>query len=162
MKLRVSIICLLTSFVVINAQTPAQKPNEFSARVQAIQQDQQVKSATDYIEKNHEGILREWADITEINAPSRQEKERATYIEGLLKSYKLNDIHYDGAGNLIAVRKGTGSGPVTVFDAHLDTVFQPGLKIKTSIHDGRIYAPGVGDDTRNIEALLATLRALDS
>src|SRR3954452_5122348 len=162
MKLRVSIICLLSSFIVSTGQTPVEKTNEFSARVQAIQQDPRVKSATGYIEKNHEGILREWADITEINAPSRQEKERATYIERVLKSYKLNDIHYDGAGNLIAVRKGTGSGPVTVFDAHLDTVFQPGLKIKTSIHDGRIYAPGVGDDTRNIEALLATLRALDS
>ena len=43
----------------------------------------------------------------------------------------------------------------------MDTVFQPGLKIKTTIRDGRIYAPGIGDDTRNIEALLATIRALD-
>ena len=41
-------------------------------------------------------------------------------------------------------------------------MFQPGLKIKTTIRDGRIYGPGVGDDTRNIEALLATMRALDS
>jgi acetylornithine deacetylase/succinyl-diaminopimelate desuccinylase-like protein len=44
----------------------------------------------------------------------------------------------------------------------MDTVFQPGLKIKATIRDGRVYAPGVGDDTRNIEALLATIRALDS
>ena len=28
--------------------------------------------------------------------------------------------------------------------------------------DGRVYAPGVGDDTRNIEAMLATIRALDA
>jgi acetylornithine deacetylase/succinyl-diaminopimelate desuccinylase-like protein len=63
---------------------------------------------------------------------------------------------------LIAVRKGTGGGPAVVFDAHLDTVFQPGLKIKATVRDGRVYAPGVGDDTRNIEALLATMRALDA
>ena len=44
----------------------------------------------------------------------------------------------------------------------MDTVFQPGLKIKASVRDGRVYAPGVGDDTRNIEALLATIRALDA
>src|SRR5687767_2414342 len=44
----------------------------------------------------------------------------------------------------------------------MDTVFQPGLKIKTRIRDGKIYAPGVGDDTRNIEALLASIRALNS
>jgi len=63
---------------------------------------------------------------------------------------------------LIAERKGTGGGPRVVFDAHLDTVFQEGLKIKTEIRDGKIYAPGVGDDTRNIEAMLAMIRALDA
>jgi len=30
------------------------------------------------------------------------------------------------------------------------------------VRDGRVHAPGVGDDTRNIEALLATMRALDA
>jgi acetylornithine deacetylase/succinyl-diaminopimelate desuccinylase-like protein len=44
----------------------------------------------------------------------------------------------------------------------MDTVFQPGLKIKATIRDGRVYAPGIGDDTRNIEALLGTIRALDN
>ena len=70
-------------------------------------------------------------------------------------------MRYDSAGNLIAVRKGTGGGPRIVFDAHLDTVFQPGLQIKATVRDGKVYAPGVGDDTRNIEALLATIRALN-
>jgi acetylornithine deacetylase/succinyl-diaminopimelate desuccinylase-like protein len=58
--------------------------------------------------------------------------------------------------------KEPAAAPVVVFDAHLDTVFQPGLKIKATVRDGRVYAPGVGDDTRNIEALLATIRALDA
>jgi acetylornithine deacetylase/succinyl-diaminopimelate desuccinylase-like protein len=44
----------------------------------------------------------------------------------------------------------------------MDTVFQPGLKIKATVRNGRLHAPGVGDDTRNIEALLATIRALDA
>jgi acetylornithine deacetylase/succinyl-diaminopimelate desuccinylase-like protein len=44
----------------------------------------------------------------------------------------------------------------------MDTVFQPGLKIKATVKDSRVYAPGIGDDTRNIEALLATIRALDA
>ncbi|HXD32105.1 MAG TPA: M20/M25/M40 family metallo-hydrolase [Pyrinomonadaceae bacterium] len=155
---------LLVIFFLISTtfgQAPAGKDNEFTSHVKTVQEDPKAKAAAEYIDKNHDGILREWADITEINAPSRQEKERATYIEGLLKKYKLSDLRYDAAGNLIAVRKGTGGGPVVVFDAHLDTVFQPGLKIKTTIREGRIYGPGVGDDTRNIEALLATMRALD-
>jgi acetylornithine deacetylase/succinyl-diaminopimelate desuccinylase-like protein len=115
-----------------------------------------------HIDKNRDTILKEWITITEINAPSGHEKERAAYIESLLRKYKLNEIRYDAAGNLIAVRKGTGGGPTTVFDAHLDTVFQPGLKIKASVRNGRVYAPGIGDDTRNIEALLATIRAMEA
>jgi acetylornithine deacetylase/succinyl-diaminopimelate desuccinylase-like protein len=79
-----------------------------------------------------------------------------------LRKYKLQSIRYDSAGNLIALRKGTGGGPTVVIDSHLDTVFQPGLKIKATVRDGRVYAPGVGDDTRNIEAMLATIRALDA
>src|ERR1043165_10122541 len=61
----------------------------------------------------------------------------------------------------MAFGKGRGRGPRIVFDAHMDTVFQPGLQIKVEVRDGKAYAPGIGDDTRNVEALLATIRALD-
>ena len=122
----------------------------------------QTTAAFAAVDQDRDNILREWRAITEINAPSGHERERAAYIERLLRAYKLTNIHYDAAGNLVALRKGTGGGPTVVFDAHLDTVFQPGLQIKTTIRDGRIYAPGIGDDTRNIEALLATMRALDA
>ena len=149
-----SILVILLLSICVSAQTPADT-------VKAIQDDARVKAAFDYIDKDRDGILREWIAITEINAPSKQEQERARFIEGLLRKHKL-DIRYDEAGNLIATRKGTGGGPVAVFDAHMDTVFQPGLKIKATVRDGRVYAPGVGDDTRNIEALLATIRALDA
>jgi tripeptide aminopeptidase len=137
-----------------------QQPS-YPDQVKAIQADARVQSANNYIDQNRDGILREWIAITEINAPSKQEQERAKYIESLLRKYKV-EVRYDGAGNLIATRHGTGGGPVTVFDAHMDTVFQPGLKIKATVKDGRVYAPGIGDDTRNIEALLASIRALDS
>jgi acetylornithine deacetylase/succinyl-diaminopimelate desuccinylase-like protein len=154
-------IVLLLFVLVINVPVMGQTPAEYADQVKAVQNDARVKAATEHIDKDREQILREWIAITEINAPSEHEQERAKYIEGLLRKYKLQDVRYDAAGNLVAVRKGSGGGPVIVFDAHLDTVFQPGLKIKATIRDGRVYAPGVGDDTRNIEALLATFRALD-
>jgi len=147
---------LFTLSITTNAQSPS-----YVEQVKAIQDDARVKAAVEHIDKNRDEILREWIAITEINAPSKQEQERAKFIESLLRKHKL-DIRYDSAGNLIATRKGTGGGPVAVFDAHMDTVFQPGLKIKATVRDGRVYAPGVGDDTRNIEALLATIRALDA
>jgi tripeptide aminopeptidase len=150
--------CLI--LLIVSAPSFSQSPS-YADQVKAIQDDASFKTASAYIDKNRDGILREWITITEINAPSKQEQERAKYLESLLRKYKV-EIRYDSAGNLIATRKGTGGGPVTVFDAHMDTVFQPGLKIKATVRDGRVYAPGIGDDTRNIEALLATIRALDA
>ena len=143
------------------AQAQVKTVAEYIEQVQTLANRADMKAANDFIDRNHESILREWIAITEINAPSGQEQQRAKYIEGLLRQYHLNDIHYDSAGNLVAVRKGTGGGPAIVFDAHMDTVFQPGLQIKATIRDGKIYAPGIGDDTRNVEALLATIRALN-
>lgn len=150
-------LSILSIFLILSTSF-AQLPADY---VKSVQEDPRVKAAFDHIDKDRDAILREWIAITEINAPSKQEQERAKYIESLLRKHKL-DIRYDSAGNLIATRKGSGGGPVTVFDAHMDTVFQPGLKIKATVRDGRVYAPGVGDDTRNIEALLATIRALDA
>ena len=164
--MRRSVSGLVCSFALLSfsmlsvSQTKSPTTSSYAEAVKAIQNEAQVKAANDYIDKNHQSILREWIAITEINAPSKQEQERAKYIETILRKYKL-PVRYDSAGNLIATRKGTGGGPVTVFDAHMDTVFQPGLKIKATIRDGNVYAPGIGDDTRNIEALLATIRALD-
>lgn len=155
---------LPTLFILMLFSSAAgQTVSPIAVRVQAIQADPKVKAAMDHIDRSRAYILKEWIEITEINAPSGHEQDRARHMEKLLRSYKLSSVSFDSAGNLIAVRKGTGGGgrPV-VFDAHLDTVFQPGLKIKATVRNGRVYAPGVGDDTRNIEALLATIRALDA
>ena len=161
--MRRSICALALLLIIPTALATAQVKSvaQYIDQVTALANRTDIKAASDYIDRNHESIMREWIAITEINAPSGQEQQRAKYIESLLRKYHLDDIHYDSAGNLIAVRKGTGGGPVIVFDAHMDTVFQPGLQIKATIRDGKIYAPGIGDDTRNVEALLATIRALN-
>ena len=149
-----ALFCVLSVPVWSQSTLPADE-------VKAIQENPRVKAAFDHIDKDRDAILREWIAITEINAPSKHEQERAKFLETLLRKHKL-EIRYDTAGNLIATRKGTAGKPVTVFDAHMDTVFQPGLKIKATVREGRVYAPGIGDDTRNIEALLAIIRALDA
>jgi acetylornithine deacetylase/succinyl-diaminopimelate desuccinylase-like protein len=120
-----------------------------------------VKRAFDHVESHKENILSEWIRLTEINAPSGKEHERAEAVRKALAACKLDKIFYDSKGNLIAIRKGTGGAKPVVIDAHLDTVFKEGLKIKADVRDGKVFAPGVGDDTRNIEAILASIRALD-
>ncbi|HEX8423480.1 MAG TPA: M20/M25/M40 family metallo-hydrolase [Pyrinomonadaceae bacterium] len=149
------VLCFAAHDAAVRAQMSVEE-------AKALMNRQAVKAAFAFVDKNRAATLREWSAITEINAPSGKERPRAEYIAKLLRGYNLTSVRFDATGNLIAERRGTGGGPRVVFDAHLDTVFQEGLKIKTVIRDGRIYAPGVGDDTRNIEALLAMIRALDA
>lgn len=153
-KLVAALVCV----AVVAVAAPAQ---DYNAQAKAIMERMDVKRAFDYIDAHRDEILSEWKAITEINAPSGKEQLRAAAVKRLLETYKLDRVYSDTAGNVIAVRKGTGGGKPVVFDAHLDTVFQEGLKIKAEIRDGKIYAPGVGDDTRNVEALLAAIRALN-
>jgi len=140
----------------------AARAQDLTAEAKSLMQRTEVKRALEQIDNQRGLILTEWKTLTEINAPSGKERERAEAIRRLLLSYKLDRVYYDQRGNLIAVRKGTGGAKPVVFDAHLDTVFQPGLKIKAEVRDGKIFAPGVGDNTRNIEALLASIRALNA
>jgi len=156
LRLAASILCIATPSIESRAQVMTRE------QAQALMNRPAIKAAFAFVDKNRAATLNEWSALTEINAPSGKERPRAEYIEKLLRGYKLSSIRYDATGNLIAERKGTGGGPRVVFDAHLDTVFQEGLKIKTTIRDGKIYAPGVGDDTRNIEAMLAMIRALNA
>jgi len=142
------------------AREGAGKPYDEQAK--ALMARPELKAAFADVDRNHDAIIKEWIAITEINAPSGKEAERAAFVENLLRGYKSVEVRRDSAGNVVATRKGTGGGPLVVIDAHLDTVFQEGLKIKAELREGRIYAPGIGDDTRNVEAMLAMIRALDA
>ncbi|HKP86027.1 MAG TPA: M20/M25/M40 family metallo-hydrolase [Blastocatellia bacterium] len=148
---------LACAALVIGAHVGAQ---DLTAEAKRIMERADAKRAFEHVDAHRDEILAEWKAITEINAPSGKERERAEYVKRLLESYKLDRVYTDAKGNVIAIRKGTGGAKAVVFDAHLDTVFQEGLKIKAEIRDGKIFAPGVGDDTRNVEALLATIRAM--
>jgi acetylornithine deacetylase/succinyl-diaminopimelate desuccinylase-like protein len=152
-----AVVLLVVSLALV-AVTAAQ---DYTTEARRLIQNPQVSRAFEHIERSRERILAEWIALTEINAPSGKERERAEAVRKLLETCKLDRIYYDAKGNLIAIRKGTGQGKAVVIDAHLDTVFQEGLKISAQVRDGKVYAPGVGDDTRNIVAMLASIRALD-
>ncbi|MDT5159171.1 MAG: tripeptide aminopeptidase [Acidobacteriota bacterium] len=144
------------------APPPTGAGSPYDEQARALLARPEIRAAFADVERNRDLILKEWITLTEINAPSGKEAVRAAFIEKLLGGYKSLDVRRDSAGNIIATRRGTGGGPSVVIDAHMDTVFQEGLKIKAEMRDGIIYAPGIGDDTRNIEAMLACIRALDS
>ena len=137
---------------------------DVTPRVEAaktLMQRGDVARALQHVSDERERILGEWQAITAIPAPSGEEAKRAEYVESALRGSGL-EPRRDAAGNVMATRKGSGGGPHVVFDAHLDTVFARTTDLTVRIHDGRIHAPGVGDNTRNVVALLAMIRAMNA
>ncbi|MCA1816590.1 MAG: M20/M25/M40 family metallo-hydrolase [Acidobacteria bacterium] len=152
-----------TGFAPVAAQQQSGSPPARQlAEANRLLQRPEVVAAFADVDRSRAAILKEWTQLTEINAPSGHEHERALAIERILRGLHLDDVHFDRTGNLVAVRCGTQGRPRVVFDSHMDTVFQPGLQIKATVKGGRIYAPGVGDDTRNVEAMLSMIRALNA
>jgi acetylornithine deacetylase/succinyl-diaminopimelate desuccinylase-like protein len=122
-----------------------------------------VKQAVDFIKADDERTLKDQIELTEIPAPPFKEAVRALEYQKRLQALGLSDARIDAEGNVIAVRKGSGNGPVLVVSAHLDTVFPEGtdVKVKVKVKGNRYEAPGLYDDGRGLAALLSVLRALN-
>jgi acetylornithine deacetylase/succinyl-diaminopimelate desuccinylase-like protein len=120
-----------------------------------------VRKAMQSVDQRGPAIVDEWIRLVEIPSPSRKEQARAAYIKAEMQKLGLSDIRVDDISNVSGVRKGTGGGPTIVFAAHTDTVFPEGTPIKVARDGDILRAPGVGDDTSNLMAVLEMFRALD-
>jgi tripeptide aminopeptidase len=129
---------------------------------QRILSDPKFKAAEDFVAKDHDRFVRELIQITEVPAPPFKEEKRAKVYADLLKQSGIPDVQIDSEGNVIGLRKGTGNGPLIAIAAHLDTVFPEGTNIKVRREDTRLFAPGIGDDSRALAVLLEIVRAMDA
>ena len=110
----------------------------------------------------HDRTIEDIIALTEIAAPPLQEEARARAFLAMARAHGLEQLEIDAEGNVTGVRPGGGDGPVICVAAHLDTVFPAGTDVTVRRDGTRLYAPGVGDDTRSLAVLLAWLRALDA
>jgi acetylornithine deacetylase/succinyl-diaminopimelate desuccinylase-like protein len=139
----------------------AQTSPPMDAALQALLADPKVVKTLDDIKADDARTLEEQKRITEIPAPPFKEKVRAEYYMKRMQELGLKDAAIDGEGNVVALRKGTGGGrPKLVVSAHLDTVFHEGVDVTVREKDGAIVAPGIGDDSRGLAALLALVKAM--
>ncbi|SFV15060.1 M20/M25/M40 family metallo-hydrolase [Pseudoduganella namucuonensis] len=120
-----------------------------------------VRKVLDDLKADDARALAELRTITEIPAPPFKEEARAAYFLARLRELGLADAHIDREGNVVGVRKGSGGGPRLLLAAHLDTVFPEGTDVRVKERDGRLYAPGIADDTRGLAVLLSWLKALN-
>jgi len=144
----------------------AQGPDAGSAvqaASQAILAGPKVIKALEDIKADDGQAFAEQKRITEIPAPPYKEKQRAEYFLRRLVELGFKDASIDAEGNVIALRKGSGGGrPKLVVSAHLDTVFPEGTDVTVKEKDGVILAPGIGDDSRGLAALLSMIKSLNA
>jgi tripeptide aminopeptidase len=132
------------------------------ATFQAILADPKVTKTLDDIKADDARAFEEQKRITEIPAPPFKEKIRAEYFVKRMQELGFKDASIDAEGNVIALRKGSGGGrPKLVVSAHLDTVFPEGTDVTVKEKDGAIVAPGIGDDSRGLAALLSLVKAMN-
>ncbi len=134
------------------------------ARTAAIAESPMFGKAKAHLAKDFERTVGEIITLTEIPAPPFQEAERAKAYLTMLEAHGLTDTAMDAEGNVMGLRRGSGpaGGPLVVVSAHLDTVFPAGTDVAVRREGTRLMAPGVGDDTRSLAAILAFIRAMDA
>lgn len=107
-----------------------------------------------YIESHADEALGLLTELAQIPAPSNHEERRAEFCLNWLRSQGAEDAYIDEALNVIYPVGDTGENNLMVFMAHSDVVFPDTTPLPLRIENGRIYCPGVGDDTANAVALL--------
>ena len=98
-------------------------------------------------------------ELCRIPAPSLHEEERARFCVEYFRRAGF-DAFCDGANNAIAPWNVTETNPITVFMAHTDTVFPDTSPLPIKEENGKIYCPGVGDDTANLAILMLAAKLL--
>jgi tripeptide aminopeptidase len=137
-------------------------PAPAAARVKAIVSSPGFKAAVATLDREHDRTVADIITLTEIPSPPFKEAKRAEAYKAMLAAEGLTDIEIDPEGNVMGLRKGSGKGPLVVMAAHLDTVFPEGTNVKVRREGTKLYAPGIGDDTRSLAVLLAYVRTLDA
>lgn len=92
--------------------------------------------------------------IARIPSPSNHEEERARFVKTWLEGKGCTGVYIDDALNVVYPVGDQGDNPLSVFMAHTDVVFPDTTPLPVTVEGGMIKAPGIGDDTANLVALL--------
>jgi tripeptide aminopeptidase len=99
--------------------------------------------------------------VSQIAAPTGEERLRAEWVAARLQSLGLTDGRIDAAGNVVASRPGLEAGRPVLVCAHLDTVFGRNVTLTFRRDGERLTGPGIGDNGRGLAAMLAIAEEID-
>lgn len=144
------------------AGVAAQPQAEYDEQIRSLMSHPAVRSALDVIEDTDERTMADLMALTEIPAPPFQEEARGRAFLAMLEDGGIDSTWVDDVGNVIGLRRGTGSGAVLALAGHLDTVFPPETDVSVKVRGDTLFAPGIADDTRGLATVLAVLRAMNA
>jgi tripeptide aminopeptidase len=128
----------------------------------ALMKEPAIAKALAWIDAHAGQVAEEAIRICEIEAPTFDEGDRAAYVRGRFAALGLQEVDIDAAGNVRGRRPGTGGGVGVAMAAHLDTVFPRGTDVRVKREGTRLAAPGIGDNSVAVAALLAMVEALEA
>lgn len=113
-----------------------------------------TKEVLSYIENHRQEAYELLIELAQIPSPSNHEEKRASFCKAWLEKQGAKGVYIDRALNVIYPVGCTETNDLIVFMAHSDVVFPDTDPLPLRVENGRIYCPGVGDDTAHVVALL--------
>jgi len=156
------LLSVLCAYSAVRAETSYVLSPRVKEAYNLLSTNPAVRKGLDFIKADHEKTLAEQKQICTIPAPPFQEQTRAGDYRKRLAPLGLRGIRMDKEGNVFGLLPGTGKGPRLLVAAHLDTVFDKGIDTSVKEKDGKLYAPGISDNSRGLAALLSILRAFQA
>lgn len=127
-----------------------------SYRLDELPEYAAIRAVAERIAGEGERLAALCVEIQQIPAPTGEEEQRAGWVAQRFRSLGLADIRQDDALNVYARVPGVQATPALLVSAHTDTVF-PGetdLSVRVDNATGRIYGPGIGDNSTGLAGLI--------
>lgn len=119
-----------------------------------------MKNINEYMSEQKQELIDLIKALCNIPAPSHKEDKRAEFCRDWLIHNGAKGVFIDEALNVIYPYRCEEHKQIAVFMAHTDTVFSDTEPMGVEEKDGKLFSPGVGDDTANVAVLLMLAKYL--
>lgn len=157
----IGLFTLALMLVLGPAPLVAQSHEAYDRQIEQLMDHPAVRAALDHIVETDDQTMDDLMTLTEIPAPPFMEDERGAAFLQMMIDLGVDSAWTDEVGNVIGLRRGSGTGEVLAIAGHLDTVFPPETDVTIRMSGDTLFAPGIADDTRGLATILAVLRAMN-
>ena len=116
------------------------------------------ESVVKYVDAHKQEAYELLLTLAQIPAPSHNEEKRAEFCKKWLEDQGAKGVYIDEALNVVYPIGCTDTSSVVVFMAHIDVVFPDTTPLPLRVEDGKIFCPGIGDDSANVAALMSVAK----